>query len=696
MASVIVDDASRTWLLRTASTSYALRLDTDDVPRHLHWGPPISLAAALALPIPPPPFVTSFDGAFDGDAELPSEGGAMFGLASLQVRHPDGAGGVEWRFEGHTIDGGHLQLRFRDRIYSLWITLHYRVFEDSDVLERWLSLRAESPVDLRRADSANFALPRRGAYRLSHAAGFWSGENQLHRSFPPVGETVFGSRRGITSHQANPWVMVDAGDATETAGEVWSAALAWSGSWRISVQHSPAGRVSVSGGFGHEGVSWRLRPGEEWTTPVFAGLYAADGFGGTSRRWHDYVRGHVLPPGEEFRPVLYNSWEATGFDLSEDNQKHLASVAAELGVELFVVDDGWFGGRRGDAAGLGDWYPSPVPFPNGLRPLVDEVHRLGMKFGIWVEPEMVNPDSDLYRAHPDWVLHMPNRRRTELRNQLVLNFARPDVAAWAHKWLDRLVADHGVDFLKWDMNRAFTEPGWPGHEDPDRLWIDHTRNVYAVLDRLRADHPGLRIEACSGGGGRTDLGILGRTDQIWTSDNTDPADRLAIQHGFSQLYPARVMAAWVTDSPNIFTRRETPLRFRFHVAMAGALGIGANLLEWTAEDRARAAAFIAEYKEIRPTVQLGQQYRLSSSDGTTSAAQYVRGTEVVVLAWRPSTPWGHGETPIPLVGLDSEAPYRDAASGAEYPGGVLLGRGLPLGLPPGDYASTCVRLSRQP
>jgi alpha-galactosidase len=695
MSAILVDEASRTWLLSTPGTSYALRLDGDDVPRHLHWGRPLTLAGAVALPVPPPPFVASFDGAFDGDAELPAEGGAMFGLASLQVRFAGGAGGVEWSFVDHAVDDGSLELRFKDRTYPLWITLRYRVYEDSDVLERWVTLRSDVPVSVRRNDSANFALPRLSGYRVSHAVGFWSGENQLRRTALPVGETVFTSRRGITSHQANPWVMIDSGAATEDTGEVWSAALAWSGSWRITMQHSASGRASVSGGFGHEGVSWRLEPGEEWTTPVFAGLYAPDGFGGTSRRWHAYVRAHVLPHPEELRPVLYNSWEATGFAVTEDNQRSLAAVAASLGVEAFVVDDGWFGGRRGDAAGLGDWYPSPVPFPRGLRPLVDEVHRLGMRFGLWVEPEMVNPDSDLYRAHPDWVLHMPGRRRTELRNQLVLNFARPDVAAWAHTWLDRLVADHAIDFLKWDMNRAFTEPGWPGHGDPDRLWIDHVRNVYAVLDSLRRDHPGLRIEACSGGGGRTDLGILARTDQVWTSDNTDPADRLAIQHGYTQLYPAGTMSAWVTDSPNIFTARGTPLRFRFHVAMAGVLGIGANLLHWSAADRAEATTLIAQYQEIRPTVQLGQQYRLASADGTT-AMQYVHDDSVVVLAYRPTTSWGHGQNPLPLAGLDPESSYRDSRTGAVHAGGALLTRGLPLDLPGGDYASTCVRLIRQP
>ncbi len=695
MAPVIFDEASRTWLLTTPASSYVLRLDDGDIPRHVHWGAPLSIEAARSLAFPVPPFVASFDGVFE-DAELPVEGGAVFGVPSLLVRHGDGSGGVEWRYVSHSVDGGHLSVDLVDRHYPLSITLHYRVVEDSDVIQRWVVLRhtgSADPIELRRCDSAHFVLPRLAGYRVSHVSGGWSREFQLERVVPPVGETVFTSRRGTTSHQANPWVMVDGGDAGEESGEVWSAALAWSGSWRITVQHTPNGRLSWSGGFGHDGVSWRLRPGEEWSTPVFAGLYCAGGFGGTSRRWHAYTRAQVLPAADELRPILYNSWEATGFDISEENQKRLAAIAAGLGVEVFVMDDGWFGGRRADNAGLGDWHAAPSLFPNGLTGLIDEVHRLGMRFGIWVEPEMVNPDSDLYRAHPDWVLHMPARRRTELRNQLVLNFARPDVAAWAHKWLDGLVSDNGIDFLKWDMNRAFTEAGWPDSDDPDRLWIDHVRNVYSIMDRLRADHPGLRIESCSGGGGRADLGMLTRTDQVWTSDNTDPVDRLAIQHGYGQIYPARTMAAWVTDNPGAFTGRGTPLRFRFQVAMAGVLGIGVNLLHWGADELAEAGALIAQYKEIRPTVQTGELYRLSTADGYVTGAQYLGADDVVVLAWRPYTRY---ELPAPLLrlrGLDPDAHYRDDA-GISHLGSVLMTQGLPVSLPSGDYASDCVRLVR--
>ncbi|MEU7875225.1 alpha-galactosidase [Dactylosporangium sp. NPDC049140] len=692
---MLFDPAHRLWLLRGPTTSYAVRLAEDDSVRHVHWGAPLTLAQATQVAERAAPAASSFE-AVAGVDELAVEGGARFGPPSLLVRFADGTRAVEWRYAGHDADGEQLRIHLRDRHYPLRVTLHYRMPAGTDVIERWTTV--ENPDDgaaitILRCDSAAWAVPHRPAYRMSHLTGGWNSEFQLRRTEVPVAETVLTSRRGITSHHANPWLAVDDGTAGEEHGEVWSTALAWSGSWRITLHRDPFGRTTWTGGFGHEGLSWSLAPGETLQTPVFAGLYTAGGFGSASRAWHGYVRGHVLPHPGETRPVLYNSWEATGFNVDEAGQLALAARAAALGVELFVTDDGWFGDRNSERAGLGDWVPNRVRFPAGLGPLAAQVRRLGMRFGLWVEPEMVNPDSDLYRAHPDWVLHMANRDRTEMRHQLVLNLARPDAAEWAHAWLDRLVREHQIDFLKWDANRPFTEAGWPGHADPDRLWIGHTRAVYRIMDRLRADHPGLRIEACAGGGGRADLGILARTDQVWASDNTDPVDRIGIQHGFSQLYPAQVMGAWVTDSPNPATARRTPLRFRFHVAMAGALGIGGDLTAWTADELKEAAELVAAYKEARTVIQHGTPFRLRG-DGTLTAVEYRHENEHVVLAWCPSRRFGHQPAPLHLAAVQADAVYRNRDTGATHPGALLLYSGLPLDLPPGDHASALVRLQR--
>jgi alpha-galactosidase len=322
------------------------------------------------------------------------------------------------------------------------------------------------------------------------------------------------------------------------------------------------------------------------------------------------------------------------------------------------------------------------------------VHGLGMQFGIWVEPEMVNPDSDLYRAHPEWAQHYPGRRRSQWRNQLVLNLGMPEVREYLFGQLDTLLSSAGIDYVKWDFNRSFSEPGWPGEPYPERLGLEHVYGFYGLLDRLRAAHPSVAFESCSAGGGRIDLGVLARTDMVWVSDNTDPLDRLSIQHGLSQLHPARVASAWVTDSPNVVTGRVTPLKFRFVSAMAGLLGIGGNLVEWSDAELDEARAWVARYKTIRHVVQHGELYRLRppGRDGLT-AVQFVHGDETVVLAWLAAQEFAAAPGPLPLAALDPEAHYRDLESGAGYSGALLRQRGLVTGLS-GDYAAGVFHLKR--
>ncbi|MFF8926314.1 alpha-galactosidase [Streptomyces longwoodensis] len=694
----------RTWLLSGPTSSYALHVTEDDVLVHLHWGPRIAPADAEALAAAPPPSYWPFESPLDGREEYPVEGGPRFVRPALSVRDEERRG-TEWRFEGHTVvddgDGegrggdGELRLRFRDA--GLAVTLHYRM--RGDVVERWTTLANDgaTPLELLRADSATWTLPHREDWRLSQLHGRWAAESRLVRSPLTYGEKVIGSRRGHTGHQHLPWVALDT-DATEESGEVYGCALGWSGSWRIAVAQLPDARVQITGGAGHDDSGLlRLAPGESFTTPVFAGLWTDAGHGGASRAWHAYQRAYVVPDADRDRPVLFNSWEATTFDISEEQQLALARRAAAMGVELFVVDDGWFGARTSDRAGLGDWTPNPDRFPSGLTPLADRVHELGMRFGIWVEPEMVNPDSDLYRAHPDWVQYQPGRRRTELRNQLVLNLAREDVQEYLWQRLDALLSGAPIDYVKWDFNRCFTDAGWPGDPYPQRLWVDHVHALYALLDRLRAAHPHVAFESCSGGGGRIDLGILSRTDQVWTSDNTDPLDRLAIQHGFSQLHPARVMAAWVTDSPNTqLNGRVSSLRFRFVSAMAGVLGVGGDLTGWSEEELAEAAGWVALYKEIRPVVQHGDLYRLRPpglAQGGPSAVQYVRGDETVVLAWLEAQRYGQPVPAVRLRGLDPTASYECRETGEVHRGALLLHHGLRTGLR-GDLDATVIRLRR--
>ncbi|WP_175409850.1 alpha-galactosidase [Streptomyces sp. TRM64462] len=689
----------RTWLLSGPSSSYALHLADGDTLLHLHWGPRLTAADAEALADRPPAPYRPFESPLDGHEEYPVEGGPRFVRPALSVRTV-GVRGTEWRFDTATTDAdaGELRLRFLDG--PLALTLHYRMRDDTDVVERWITAEHRGPegappVELLRADAATWTLPLRDAWRLSQLHGRWAAETRLVRAPLTYGEKVIGSRRGHTGHQHLPWVALDAEGATEEYGEVYGCALAWSGSWRISVHRLPDGLVQITGGAGHDDSGLvRLAPGDAYVSPVFAALWSDGGFGGASRAWHAWQLAHVIPGAADTRPVLYNSWEATEFAISEEQQRELARRAAGMGIELFVVDDGWFGRRTSDRAGLGDWTPNPDRFPRGLKPLADEVHALGMRFGIWVEPEMVNPDSDLYRAHPDWVQHQPGRTRTEFRHQLVLNLARADVQEYLWEQLDGLLSSAPIDYVKWDFNRCFTDAGWPGDPYPQRLWTEHVHALYGLLDRLRAAHPGVAFESCSGGGGRVDLGILARTDQVWTSDNTDPLDRLAIQHGFSQLHPARVMAAWVTDSPNTqLNGRISSLRFRFVSAMAGVLGVGGDLTRWTDEERDEARGWVALYKEIRPVVQLGELYRLRPPEGGLSAVQYVRGDDTVVLAWLQAQHHGEPPAPLRLRGIDPAAVYACRDTGARHRGSVLIHHGLPTGLR-GDLDATVIRLRR--
>lgn len=698
-----VPGAPLTWAFTGPACTYMAGVDTDAdtgearaVQRY--WGPALpDTALAEVAGRETPRRKTGFSDMGDAAELLPPSGGKRWGVPSLQVVYPDGIRSVEFAYETADVSGDHLTITLHDAHFGLRADLHIRAA--GDVIERWTELRldpaAPGPVTIERLDSGNWPIPERDAYRYTALSGAWVDETRLGRGDLPIGELTFTSRTGTTGHRVAPWVLVDAGDATEEHGETWSVALAWSGSWRMTVQRRPEGDVSVTTGFGHDGPRWPLAPGETLTSPSAYGLYATGGFGGAGRAWHAHARGLLPHPGED-RPVLYNSWEATGFDVTPENQIALAHRAAGLGAELFVVDDGWFRGRHDDTAGLGDWTPRI-----DLARIFDEVRALGMASGLWVEPEMVNPDSDLYRAHPDWVLHHPHRRRDTLRGQLVLNFARDDVREWALDWLDGLVRTYRLAFLKWDMNRSFTQAGWPeAGERADLLWIGHTRGVYAVLDELRRRNPELRVESCSGGGGRVDLEILRRTDQVWTSDNTDARDRQTIQHGFTHVYPPRVMTAWVTDAPNPLTGRDVPLRYRFHVTMAGVLGIGGDLRAWTETELAEARELVAAYKSVRPVVQHGALYRLAGTPGVTaSAVQYVKDDRVVVLAYNP---YALERPPrLRLAGLDPTARYEAITGlpdGGTWHGRTLMSAGLtpPSWTSPGpDHRSDLIILHRR-
>ncbi len=701
-------ESSKVWLLTTRESSYAMGVDKNGVLQHLYWGAPLWRAQDL------PAASTRRDlSSFDPhqmleNEEFPGWGGPRYYEPALKVARDNGDRDLVLRYVSHRIQQNDLDIELKDIRDDIEVTLHYRVYPEHGILRRNATIRNGTgrALTVESAQSATWYMPPGKDYQLSYLTGRWAAETQLNHEAIHEGMKVLESRKGHTSHSINPWFAIDAGDASEEHGQVWFGALAWSGNWRITVERTPYRQVRVTGGFNTFDFAYPLKPGETLETPEFDAGFSQSGFGGASRLLHRYEREEIVPGGltSRVRPVLYNSWEATHFDVNEPGQKLLAEKAAQTGVELFVVDDGWFGKRNNDKAGLGDWFVNPQKFPQGLKGLIEHVNKLGMDFGLWVEPEMVNADSDLYRKHPDWVMNFPDRPRSELRNQLVLNLARNDVKEYLFGVLDKLASEYNIRYYKWDMNRAFSEPGWPEvpPSDQRKLWVDYALNLYEILDRLRAKHPKLEIESCSGGGGRIDLGVLQRVEEIWPSDNTEAFDRLRIQEGFSQAYAPKVMSAWVTDVPNM-NGRSTPLQFRFLVAMQGALGIGANLNHWSEHDFALAAKMVGLYKRIRNTVQLGDLYRLLSprtSDVTANEYVSTDGKEAVLFAFRHSQQYNTPPPTIYLRGLDERAVYRvESIDGKllekqpELSGGYLMRGGLNVNLR-GDFDSTAVLLER--
>jgi alpha-galactosidase len=712
------DPDTHVFTLSSAQVTYAFGVNERGELQSLYWG-------GHRAPDDPLPSARSDTGSASFDpstGSTPQEyaawGSALYTEPALKVSFPDGNRDLVLHYLSHTLNGSHVSVLLKDISRDVRVELRYDIDPDSGILAR--SARIENhtgkPLVVQQAAAATWnLLPGPGAepagsdYVLHSLSGRWAAEWHLdHRPVLPS-QTILESRRGSTGEQNNPWFALTPAGTSEDTGPVWFGALAWSGSWRITVEPDLRRRVRVTGGYNPFDFSYRLAPGESLDTPVFFAGYTSGGLGEASRLLHRLELTHVLPqaPHPRARPVLYNSWEATGFNVNEAGQMKLAEMAARIGVERFVMDDGWFGARDSDHAGLGDWVVNPRKFPHGLQPLIAKVHALGMDFGLWVEPEMVNPDSDLYRKHPDWVLNFPGRPRTEGRNQLVLNLARQDVRDHLFRVLDDLLTQNDIAFLKWDYNRNWTEPGWPEQkpEDQQKVYVAYVQNLYWILQHLRERHPKLEIESCSGGGGRVDLGIMRFTDEVWPSDNTDPFDRLSIQDGFTYPYTPGVMMAWVTDSPNWVNQRSTSLEYRFLSSMQGSLGIGADLNRWNEQDFETAKRMVAEYKNIRMTVQQGLLYRLipPRDNSPYSATQSVSsdGRQAVLFAFLHSSSMLYPYPRVRLKGLDPQARYRlrvlagrpEENTAAEASGAHWMSDGVQLMLK-GDFQAAAVVLER--
>ena len=503
--------------------------------------------------------------------------------------------------------------------------------------------------------------------------GRWGGEFQTSRQPRPMGTWCRETRRGRTSHDAFPGIIAAEAAATERLGLAYGFHLGWSGNHRLAVEtlNDAHGLVMLEVLLLPGEI--RLAPGENLTSPPLYASVSDQGLSGLSQTFHRWLRSR--PRHRRLRakprPVHYNSWEAVYFDHDPAVLMDLAAHAAAVGAERFVLDDGWFKGRRSDRAGLGDWTVDAGVYPDGFAPLIAHVERLGMEFGLWVEPEMVNPDSDLYRAHPDWVLAVPGAPQLGFRHQFVLDFGRPEVREHLFAAIDALLTAHPIAYLKWDMNRDLSHPGGA---DGRAGAIAHTRGVYQVLDRLRAAHPAVEIESCASGGGRADYGILARTDRIWTSDSNDALDRLAIQRGFSHFFPAELMGSHVGPGTCHITGRKLSMALRVATAMFGHMGMELDLRELDAADTATLAAGIALHKRQRALIHSGDLVRLEAPDGVNAfAIVAIDGTEALLSLTMATEPRTSFTAPIRLAGLDPAATY-----GLELVWPLRLGTAWPL------------------
>ncbi|MDB8564331.1 alpha-galactosidase [Turicibacter sanguinis] len=681
----LIDEKRQLFGLETNKTTYAFAVDNMGLLRHLYWGPKVNNLEDFDVPALAE--MSSNDPILDlTDEEYPVFGGMRYKEHCLKVNFADGTRDIEYRYVGYTQTEETLVIHLKDAHYEFEFDLHYKVYEVQDLIERTVSVRntGNDIIEIEKVHSGQIHLPYQDL-TLTSSHGRWLAEFQEFKQPLGQGKIVLENRRGISTHHHNPFFILDH-QASETNGEVYFGVLKLSGNFQTIIEPRPYGGTLVQMGISSHDCVISLQPGEEFMAPSMLVGYTNSGFEAMTHAMNDFAKQHVLRDG--VRPVLYNSWEATEFDVHCDEQIALAKKAKEMGVELFVIDDGWFGQRHSDADGLGDWYVNTDKFPEGLTPLISAVKEMGMMFGIWIEPEMVNPPTQLLKDHPDWIYHFENRMNDTSRNQMVLNVTLPEVQEFIFNMIDDLLANYEIDYIKWDANRPISQTGISRD-----MWYRHIEAVYDIARRVKEKYPNLLLEACASGGGRVDYGMLDSFDDFWTSDNTDAYDRLTIQRTYSYVYPIKAMRAWVTDANN---RSTIPLTFKFHSAMMGTLGMGCNILKFTEEEMELSRQLIEEYKEIRHIIQDGDFYRLNPiTSNNYQVYEYANEDEAVLFVFLPQTQISRLGACIKIRGLDADARYEFNLSDDLIikSGSYLMNHGIQVKLS-GDYASTIIKFKK--
>ena len=641
--NIIYDEENRTFKLDTDNTSYVLGLfDEAGYIGHVYYGAGIKdshvskLTRAFQhphLPSQNPREKCAFMDFFP--TEYSSNGVGDYRESAVCVQDAHGHEAVLLQYKGHAIYAGKkplkdlpasfgtkedtmtLELVTEDPATKVEVTLFYSIFKDSDVIARHAEIKnvGKEVLKLKRAFSFCMDMDDKN-YEMLTMHGSWARERQMERRAIAYGKQLVSSIKGETSHQEHPFVAVLDKHADYQQGEVYGFQFVYSGNFLAQVEKNQFDNLRIVMGIHPEKFEFLLNEKECFTTPEVLFTYSNSGLGKMSRSFHDLIRNHIIrsPYNHKKRPVLINNWEATYFDFDTDKLVSIAKTAKEHGIEMLVMDDGWFGERNDDNSSLGDWQVNENKLQGGLKHLVDRVNDLGLKFGIWFEPEMVSPKSKLFEAHPDWAIQIPGREPVRSRNQLVLDITRPEVWDYVYGMVSDVLRSANIEYVKWDMNRQLTDIGsyYLGEDRQGELMHRYVLAMYRMQERLITDFPNLLLENCSGGGGRFDAGMLYYSPQIWCSDDTDAIERLSIQEGTALLYPLSSMGAHVSDCPNHIVGRVTPFETRGIVALAGTFGYELDITRISPEDRAQIPQQIACYHKYNDLVREGDYYRIAS------------------------------------------------------------------------------------
>ena len=629
------------FLLSTKNTSYAFRVMETGQLEHLHYGGPIGIEDLDSL-TEKRVFQAGTTIGYDKEhpelnledikLEMSSYGKGDIREPFVEIVYPNGSYTSDFVFEGYEMPSGapeweglpvsyseedqaeYLIIRLREKTHDVKLELHYTVYEYTDVICRKTKLinNESEPLRLLRLMSNQVDFPDAG-YTVTNFCGSWVREMKRRETTVNCGMLVLGSYTGTSSNRSNPFVMLSKPSTTESSGSCYGFNIVYSGNHFEGVQVNAFGKTRFLQGINPRSFEFRIDPGESFRTPEAVMTYSSKGYTGMSHNMHTFVRNNVVRGywKKRERPILINSWEASYFDISESKLLNLAKAAKSVGIELFVMDDGWFGKRDNDTSSLGDWTVNRKKLPGGLEQLSGKIHALGLMFGIWVEPEMVNVDSDLYRAHPEWVIQVTEGTHSEGRNQRILDLTNPEVVDYLDEAMSRVFTEASADYVKWDMNRIFSD-AFSQYLPKDRqmeVFHRYVLGLYDLMGRLTAKFPKILFEGCASGGNRFDLGILSYFPQIWGSDNTDAVCRVHQQEGYSFGYPLSCVSAHVSACPNHQTLRETPLDTRFDVAAFGICGYELNLADMKKDELEKIKRQIDIYKKWRKTLQSGTFYR---------------------------------------------------------------------------------------